>query len=84
MIEQGCVTCFDDKKCLLASKCHGKIIVERIRNPKNRFYELVFRNLEVNSNVTTSSMELAHLWHHILGHLNYQSLHNLIAIHIVI
>jgi len=35
MIEQGCVACFDDKNCLLISKCHGKIIV---KNKKNKLW----------------------------------------------
>jgi hypothetical protein len=84
MIEQGCVVYFDNKKCLLVSKCHGKIIVKGIRNPKNGLYQLDFRNLKVHENVVTSSMELAHLWRHRLGHLNYQNLHNLIANHLAI
>ncbi len=69
------------KKCLLVSKHHGKIIAKEIKNPKNWCYQLVFQNLKVHANVATSSMELAHLWHHKLGHFNYQSLHNFIANH---
>jgi hypothetical protein len=32
MIEQGCVSCFDDKKCLLISKHYGKIIAKDKQN----------------------------------------------------
>ncbi len=81
MIKQGCVACFDDKNCLLISKHHGKIIAEGIRNLNNWLYQLIFQNLEVHANVAISSMELAHLWHHKLGHFNYRSLHNLITNH---
>jgi hypothetical protein len=32
MIEQGYVACFDDKKCLLICKRHGKIITKDKQN----------------------------------------------------
>jgi hypothetical protein len=32
MIEQGWVACFDDKKCLLVSKRHGKFMAKNKQN----------------------------------------------------
>ena len=88
LTDKGYIACFDDTKCFLISKGSKRIVAKGEREKGSGLYKLVARQstLEVNQvevNLTTSALDLTRLWHHRLGHLNYQGLHLLSASGIV-
>jgi len=80
LIDKGIIACFDDGKCVLYSRGNKRIIVEGLlRNRKNGLYQLSALNLDITANLAQTEVNAARLWHHRLGHIGYDRLHDLTA-----
>ena len=79
LTDKGIVACFDDKKCILYSRGNKQIIAEGLRNKQNGLYHLSAIKTDVSVNIAQIDVESARFWHHRLGHISYDRLHELSA-----
>jgi hypothetical protein len=66
------------------SKCSRRIIAKGEREKRSGLYQLVTKTPptelhQVEINLTSAALDLTRLWHHRLGHLSYQILHQISA-----
>ena len=79
LTDKGIIACFDDQKCILYSKGNKRIVTEGLRNKQNGLYQLSALNLDITANLAQTEIHNARLWHHRLGHIGYDRLHDLTA-----
>jgi transposase InsO family protein len=84
LTDKGYIACFDETKCFLISKGSKRIVARGERERGSGLYRLVAKQStpelhQVEINLTSSVLDLTRLWHHRLGHLNFQGLHLLSA-----
>ena len=79
LTDKGIIACFDDQKCILFSKGNKRIVAEGLQNKRNGLYQLSTVNLDIMANIAQVEINNARLWHHRLGHIGYDKLHDLTA-----
>jgi hypothetical protein len=89
LTDGGYIACFDETKCYLINKGNRKIIAKGEREVGSGLYRLVTKRPspeihQVQVNLTTAAIDMTRLWHHRLGHLSFQGLHQMSASGIVI
>jgi hypothetical protein len=80
IISQNYIVVFDSKQCLVIHKQDHWLTIKKTWNPFNGLYhhdvKLLIKSPQVHvvDQVHAIDHSFARLWHHMLGHLNYQGL----------
>jgi hypothetical protein len=73
MMEQNYKLVFDNKECLIMDKLNHNAVVEKGEMTEDRIFHISF--VSSNSQSLNAKEEMNnHIWHLIMGHLNFQSL----------
>ena len=80
LTDKGYIACFDEKKCFLINKGNKRTVARAKCEKGSGLYWLVAKQStlelhQVEANLTAIALDLTRLWHHRLGHLNFQGLH---------